>query len=102
MWLDEFLKIKQPPQQLFVTPPQVLQGFLFMSEDEQFTEKDYRDMIDMWICIEDKKEVIHAICEEEMEELETITKPAEIDNVNDDNELKFMEVNMMSLTFSHT
>ena len=37
-----------------------------------------------------------------MEELETITKPAEIDNVNDDNELKFMEVNMMSLTFSHT
>ena len=52
-----------------------LQGS-FVSEDEQFTEKDYRDMIDIWICIEDEKEVIDAICEEEMEELETYTKPA--------------------------
>ena len=36
----------------------------------------HRHYCDMWICIEDEKEVIDAICEEEMEELETYTKPA--------------------------
>ena len=57
-----------------------------MSEDEQ--------LIDMWIWIEDVKEAIDAICEEEMEELETNTKPGAIDNADDDNEPEFMEVSI--------
>ena len=67
----------------------VLQGS-FVSEDKQFTKNDYRDMIDMRICIEDEKEMIDGICEEEMEELENNTESAVIDNVDDDNKPKFM------------
>ena len=51
-------------------------------------------MMDMWINVEDEKEVIIAICDEEMEELETNTKPAVIDIMDDDINPEFTEVNM--------
>ena len=63
--------------------------------DEQFTEEDYKIMIENWISIEDDQEVLDAICEEEMEELENIIKPAPIDKADDDNETEPMCVKWM-------
>ena len=70
--------------------------------DEKSTEEDYNIMIDNWISIEDEEEVLDAICEEEMEELENIIKPAAIDKADDDNEPEPMEVDVDgSDTFSY-
>jgi DDE superfamily endonuclease/Tc5 transposase DNA-binding domain len=58
----------------------------FLSEIEVFSTQDYNDMIDSWICIEDDEEVMNAVLEEELEELESNTKPAAIDDAGYDNE----------------
>jgi hypothetical protein len=58
----------------------------FVSEVEKFTEADYNGMIDSWICIEDDKEVMTAVLDEELEELESNAKPAAIDDGEDDDE----------------
>jgi DDE superfamily endonuclease/Tc5 transposase DNA-binding domain len=62
-----------------------LQGS-FVADIEQFTAEDYNDMIENWICIEDEEEVINAVCEDELEELESNTKPAAGDDAEDDDE----------------
>ena len=51
-------------------------------------------MIDNWICIEKDQEVLNAICEEEMEELESDTKSVAIDDADDDNEHESMQVDV--------
>jgi hypothetical protein len=55
-------------------------------EVDHFTNEDYNGMIDNWICIEDEDEVMNAICEDEIEEMESDRKPAADDIVEDDNE----------------
>ena len=92
--LMELLKIKVTATAIDCNSTAIALRGSFVLEDERFTEKDYRDMIDMWICIEDEKELIDAICEEEMEELETNTNTAALDSVDDDNEPKFMGVSI--------
>ena len=79
-----------------------LQGS-FVAEAEQFSDNDYNGMIDSWICIEDEKEVLDAICEEEIEGLESDAKPAANDDAADDDEPEPdpMEVCDESNTFSY-
>jgi DDE superfamily endonuclease/Tc5 transposase DNA-binding domain len=58
----------------------------FVAEPGEFTPDNYVDMIDNWICIEDEKEVINAICDDEIEALESIANVAEINDAIDDDE----------------
>jgi hypothetical protein len=59
----------------------------FVAQPEEFTAHDYNAMIDNWICIEDAEEVMNAICEEEIEALESdAAKPAADENPEDDDE----------------
>jgi ferredoxin-NADP reductase len=58
----------------------------FVSEIEEFNKQDYNDMIDSWICVEDDVEVMNAVLDEELEELESNTKPAADDAAADDAE----------------
>jgi hypothetical protein len=63
----------------------------FVSEHDKFTETDYKNMIENWVCVEDDPDVIDAICDEELENLESTAKPAAIDNAADDDEPDPME-----------
>jgi hypothetical protein len=58
----------------------------FVDEADQFTPEDYTNMIESWICIEDEDEVVNAICEDEIEMLESNTQPPANDDAEDDNE----------------
>jgi hypothetical protein len=58
-----------------------------VAEADQLSEENYNDdLIDNWICIEDEDEIVNAICEDEMEELESNAKPAAADDAEDDDE----------------
>jgi hypothetical protein len=58
----------------------------FVAEADEFSDENYNDMIDNWICIEDEDEIVNAICEDEMEELESNAKPVDDDDAEDDDE----------------
>jgi hypothetical protein len=84
--LMSMLKVKVTETSLdCVHTAYALQGS-FVAEQEQFTEEDYNCMIENWICVEDELEVINAVCEDEIEELERNTNLAANHNVEDDDE----------------
>jgi hypothetical protein len=58
----------------------------FVAETDQFTPEEYNNMIENWINIEDEEEVINAICEEEIEMLESSAELPADDDAGDDNE----------------
>jgi DDE superfamily endonuclease/Tc5 transposase DNA-binding domain len=67
-----------------------LQGS-FVADHENYTLANYNNMIDTWICIEDDPDVIDAICEDELEKMETAKLEA-IDAAADDEEPEPIEV----------
>jgi len=56
----------------------------FVAEPNQFSEEDSYGMVDSWICIEDETEVLNAVCEDKIEELNKNAKPAADNDTEDD------------------
>jgi DDE superfamily endonuclease/Tc5 transposase DNA-binding domain len=63
----------------------------FVSEADQYTAENYNEMIHNWICIEDEEEVMNAVCNQEIEELESNAKPDDSPD-DDEQEVQPMEI----------
>lgn len=62
-----------------------LQGS-FVADIDPYSEEDYSAMAEMWVDIEDDPDIVDAVCEDEILELESSEKPPADDGAGDDDE----------------